>query len=949
MPKPFSSTSLMRLLALACLAFSTGNVVAHPANQQPSARYEIPAGSLDEALRAFASQSNLQLIYSSLLVRGKQSPGLHGDFTPTGGLARLLAEHGLTAVAASSNTYLLQGANKPTFAPAAATLPQTAIQTHVTELASVDVTGTRIPRTSLELTFPMTVITADDIERSGRTTLHDLLAEQPGLVSHQPIAVARENQLQTYPMVAPTGASLYSLGPRATLYLIDGRRAAQYGLASSDLGGIVDLGAIPLDFVERIEILREGASAVYGADAMAGTVNIILKKDYSGSEISYRSGVSQRGDAHFRKASAIHGMRTRWGGEFLLAASSSSQDELAGERRDWHTLDGSRFGLPDRRPLLGFFTWNSQLLLPLPQCQAAGGNPDSPYCRFDTERYRTLQPALRNTSFYARWDQELGDSFSFNLSALRTESEQTLQHQPGVYDLTLTPAHPDYAKAPVNTDFVYYPLYELGGARNHSQSVTHHIAANLGGSASEWHWNIGLSHSENGVRSHVDNVYLRSKYLEMARRLRIDGSDNADLMNSVRDSIDFSGAYSVDSLEATSNRRIFDAPGGPVQLEWGVSFHSTRRRNTPDPRQIKGELSSGAIGIKPYNLRSRDSAMFAEIDLPLHRALQADVAIRLDRYRGFKTRISPRFGIKWNPGDSIVMRASVGQGYRPPGLNDERVPFDRMTYPRRMRIRPGLLPCIQDKDDPRYCVVEYGVGENPRLRPEFSRSLTAGILWAPTQEFSIGLDSYRIQRTNEFGIADAFSNPAIFVDGLVRDANGVLYRVNRYLANIGKSEIRGWELESNYLLRKDTFGQWRFRVTGHYLAQHITTSAMQRKPVDHAGHDTPKLTLHGSAEWRRGSWASALSLHRFSSSRAYPAGGSCPPSNRIAGRCNNPPVTLLGLTTSYQARNGWSYSFSVNNLLDRDPVNYRAYSDGYNIGFDDVLGRYFSLGATFRF
>lgn len=937
---------LARLFVLVFLAMATQSAAAGPAGSPASSRYEIGAGTLDEALQAFANQSGIQLLYSPMLVRGKYSDGLRGNHTLAAGLARLLAEHGLTAVAVNANTYLLRSAgNQVRKASAPARNPETGIESGVTELATVDVTGTRIPQTSLEFSVPMTVITADDIERSGRQTLYDLLSERPGLVSHHPMTVSSDGRY--YPTVVASGASLYSLGPRATLYLLNGKRIAPFGLASNDLGGLIDLSSIPLSFIDRIEILRGGASAIYGADAMAGTLNIILKKGYEGGEISSRLGLSQQGDALSRQTSLIFGARARSGGNLLLAVNTSSQEELGGNRREWHTNDRSRFGLPDDRVSIGFSTQFGVPLGPLPRCLAAGENPDSPYCRLDSARYRTLQPGMRNKSAYFRWDLDFGGSLSLYVSGLRTQGEQTLQYSPIFSFFRITPSHPDYAKAPGPDPYVDYAFYEFGVPRNHTASTTNDMSVGLEGLTRGWNWNIALTRSESRVRSTINNVMLRKLAAENIDRIRIDGSDNTEAMNALRGTLHTAGYYSVDTLEATSNRPLFDAFGETAQVVVGLAHHFARRRSIPDPLQVNGDLIFGSVGVEPYRLHARDSAVFTELNLPLHRTLQVDLAARLDHHRGFRSNTSPRIGFKWNPDRTFLARVSLGKGYRAPSLNDIRVPYDEGIDILHIRATPQLLPCILVGSN--RCRVEYGAGDNPHLRAEFSRSLTFGVAWAPTQSFSASLDRYQILRTDEFGIADAHSYPSLFPEGLVRDTNGVLYRVNRFLANIGRSETRGWELESNYLLRHEELGEFSFHLAAHYLSRYTTSSIIQPKAIESAGHDTPKLTLLGNVQWRHGPWTTTLTVRHFGSSYAYPAGGACPKANRAAGKCANPAATLLGLNTGYSGPEGWSYSLNVSNLLDRRPVNYHVYTGGYNIAVDDVYGRYFALAATYRF
>lgn len=938
--------SLAGLLVLTAVAIATQGAIARPASTTAPLRYAIGAGTLDDALQAFARQSDIQLLYAPMLVRGRHSGGLHGNHTLVAGLAGLLAEHDLTAVAVNANTYLLRNAGKHRReARSRGTRPGTRVDTPLAELSTVTVTGTRIPQTSLELSVPMTVITADDIERSGRQTLYELLGERPGLVSHHPMTVSSDGRY--YPTVVASGASLYSLGPRATLYLLNGKRIASFGLASSDLGGLVDLNSIPLSFIDRIEILRGGASAIYGADAMAGTVNIILKKDQDGAEISSRVGMSQQGDALSRQASALFGMHTRTGGQLLLAADVSSQDELGGDRRDWHTNNRARFGLPDDRRIIGFTTPSGVPLGSLPQCQAAGENPDSPYCRFDGARYRTLQPQVRNRSAYGRWDQELGSSLALYVSALHTRSEQALQYSPIFSYFEIGPSHPDYALAPDAGPYIDYAFHELGAPRNLTASRTNDISIGLDGLALGWNWNLAVSRSDSRVTSTIDNVALRANIAENINRIRIDGSDNTDVMNAMRGSIQPAGHYSIDTLEAAANRPLFEAFGQTAQIVLGTAFHSTRRRSKPDPLQIDDGIIFGSTDIESYDLHGRDSAVFAELNLPLQRTLQLDLAARLDRHQGFQSNTSPRLGIKWTPGRTFMARASLGEGYRAPSLNDVRVPYDELTDLLTIRVTPQLLPCIRVGAD--RCRVEYGVGDNPHLRAERSRSRTLGIAWAPTPAFSASLDHYRVSRTDEFGIADAARYPALFPDGLIRDANGVLYRANRYLANIGKSETRGWELESSYLLRHDGFGELGFHLAAHYLSRYSTSSILQPDAVEHAGHDTPKLTLLGDVQWRHGHWTTTLTVRHFGTSKAYPAGEACPGENRDAGKCTNPAATLLGLATRYSGPEGWSYAIGIHNLLDRRPVNYSFYSGGYNIAVDDVYGRYVTLATTYRF
>jgi hypothetical protein len=223
----------------------------------------VPAGALDDALKALAVQSHIQILYAPELVAGRRVTGLHARLEPTQALTRLLRGSGLRVVAVNANTFLLQRIE-----PARGPTPRNAGRALPTEMASIQVTGSRIPRGDLNLVTPapLTIITREEIETSGHQKLFELLRMQPGMLGHHPVDVASEGgQGDQQPFAAAATTSLNGLGPRATLFLIDGRRIANYGLISVDLGGLTDMDAIPLSIVERVEIFRGGASAIYGA------------------------------------------------------------------------------------------------------------------------------------------------------------------------------------------------------------------------------------------------------------------------------------------------------------------------------------------------------------------------------------------------------------------------------------------------------------------------------------------------------------------------------------------------------------------------------------------------------------------------------------------------------------------------------------------------------------
>ncbi|HEY0506278.1 MAG TPA: TonB-dependent receptor, partial [Lysobacter sp.] len=451
-------------LSVACAA---APVCAAESTSPASVRFVIPAGSLDHALQTLATQGRVQLMYAPALVGERRSSGLQADLPAARALDVLLQGSDLHAVQVTPNTFLIERAPAPEVAA-----PVPAPVREPVELATVEVTGTHIPRASIDVVTPapLTRISRAQIEASGYQTVFELLSYQPGMISHHPVDVATDGSFNSQqPFAAAATTSLYGLGPRATLILIDGRRVANYGLASADLGGLTDLNGIPLTMVDRIEVMRGGASAIYGADAMAGVINIILKKEQQGGEVAARYGLSERGDAEQRRLSLSYGEATKRGGNFFLGADYFHRDALEGDARSWRTADLSRHGLADRRIPLGYFSlFDLEIIQPAcpDDVRAANGG-----CFLDVPRYLTLQPELESGAVYTRLRQPLGDTLEFDGSLRLGQVRQSLQAAPLHGAIPMPDGHPDnlFPDIPTQLD---YAFFDVGPIRSRSESRT---------------------------------------------------------------------------------------------------------------------------------------------------------------------------------------------------------------------------------------------------------------------------------------------------------------------------------------------------------------------------------------------------------------------------------------------------------------------------------------------
>ena len=305
-----------------------------------------------------------------------------------------------------------------------------------TKLDKIEVTGSSIRRTDAETPSPVQIITADDLKKSGYSSVSEVLrnisANNQGTLS------------QSFSGAFATGASAISLRgltSASTLVLIDGHRTAPYPISDDGQRSFVDISAIPFDAVERIEVLKDGASAVYGSDAIAGVVNVILKKQFRGTRVNAEVGTTQKGGGTAEHISVTTGKELGEGGDGYVSLEYRHQTPiLAGQRqgiltnRDYRGLGGV-----DRTPGVanainggypasysGYTVSPSGVVTQLPGCgPGAPGYNYTGFCNVDNS-FRQLQPDTHNVNLLGKFNQALANDWKLGLtgSVFSSEAEQ---------------------------------------------------------------------------------------------------------------------------------------------------------------------------------------------------------------------------------------------------------------------------------------------------------------------------------------------------------------------------------------------------------------------------------------------------------------------------------------------------------------------------------------------
>lgn len=926
--------------------------------------YRLPAGELSAVIGEFAERSGIQILYDATLVSGRHTPGLRGDYSIEGALSALLHGSGLEAVAVAEGTYIIRRSSAPVpkQEPRAIRVPAMPAPAATPELSTVTVRDEDVQRLAAQEVIPVTEITREQIDASGYATLFDLLKAQPGMqVANQPEAMASSSNSSFRTGAAGAAAvALRRLGSKSTLFLVDGRRIAAYGLAQDAAGTVPDLNAIPLAMVERVQILRDAASAIYGADAIAGVVNIILRHDFSGAQVSASAGVSARGDAAMQQTSWLWGTRTGGGIGLLLNVSYLHADPLLGDRRSWYSLDQRRQGLLDLRSPYSF---PGNYLYPEAdggvRVAAAPGCPNAltadGTCLLDSARYTTLQTGKAGRSVLGRLDVPVGDTTRLYFDVRASDLLQRQQAAPSGAIVFLPLTKDAATPAPYA---LLYSFQDIGPVRERTESTLLSLDAGARGTFAGWTWGAAASVQRNRVDDVIDGL-VRSDILS------VDGEDysfggappSRGLREAMAPQIRRNGRTALDGLSLDASGATFDLPAGSVSMTAGLEI-----RREGIELQPGGELAAGKLLNQPreyaQSLDRNASAAYLKFDLPVSERFDASLAWRLEKTAGFAAHATPVLGLRWAPLDSLVLRASRSTGYRAPSLLELHQPRS-VPAPSTVWVPRAAGPCaveLASLDDQIACRLDVSMGGNAALRAEESVTTAFGAVWAPSAAFSLSLDLYRSVRRHEIStvpLAYALGQPQQFEDFLRRNADGNLVAFDDAFANLARTTTSGVDAEARWDVDAADLGLLRLSLGLNYLDtldRRIAPGAPVSRSAGYA--DTPRLTGVSSLRWTRGDWSGAAYLRYVGSYALEPYADSpspCPAYKSALGKCRVPPFALVNLNLTYGGIPHWTFTFSVNNAFDRSPRYYDETAGGYNAAFEDALGRYYTLRVAYRF
>ncbi|MCK7593541.1 TonB-dependent receptor plug domain-containing protein [Pseudomarimonas salicorniae] len=833
-------------------------------------------------------------------------------------------------------------------------------------LDRIEVTGSRIKRADIEGALPVTVISREDIDLSGELNVADLLRNTTfnSFGSFRPRSGSAGQ--------ATASLNLRGIGSGRTLILIDGRRAPVSAMGGTNQ----DLNAIPLAAIERVEVLSDGASAIYGSDAIGGVVNIITRKDFNGVEMQLGASNPSRSGGETEDGSVIFGASGDRGA--LIAGVSYANRGIVFQReRPWSNDGASTFSNNFQNPNGTFFSAPSgptQGTSVVPGgCSAPAFSVVGNRCLYNFALVAADEAELRNSALFARGTYQINDDWATYMNASVSRVESFGRYAPSLATAAVPASSPNN---PFGTDLRLRHRFAALGTRDDT------VDANAYDFMVGFQGAIGPAFVEFGARINEFRSYnLGRNYvvIPIANQFIADGTYNifnpfgnsAATLNAMKATISRDSFSRNEEVFALANFDLFDMAGGMASLAVGAEARKESYFDTYDSLSEAGVIG-GSAGSSSGGSRDVTSAYFEAL-FPVLDKVEVSLAARYDKYSDYGNDTSPKIGLRWQPLETLTLRASYGEGFAAPSIpiltQQPSFAADFVTDPATCVVF-GLTPNCTNPVTGATTTPQTTawVIANPNLSSETSTQYSLGFAWDATDWLNLSLDYYNIEVDNQItpvttntiiaclggsaiacppGLSmlpttaasglpfeQAVPNPQLGL-GLARDpgTGGILY-VQRGFTNLGKLETNGLDL--NVRTNFD-FADWGA------LASQVQVGWVNKLRVN-GGRNlvgderTPQYRVSVQNVYTYGDFTLGWNISHIADTDSRNALGNPP---RADLPLDLPSWTTHDLQLTWAAPWNGKITVGVQNIADKDPVldPLDPTGRGYDMNLYDGYGR----------
>ena len=865
----------------------------------------------------------------------------------------------------------------------------------------VDVTGSNIRRVEGESALPVTVITREEIDRTGAQTVAELLTyvsanNSGGAVLNTNVIGAQTNSVST--------ASLRGLGGQNTLVLLNGKRLTA---ASGEIQGVygVNLDSIPFSAIERVEILKDGASAVYGSDAIGGVINFILRQDFRGAEATLYYGAPTRSGGGGEKWNATgtigFGDLAKDRYNVFFSAYYGKNESLDQNKRNFSDssidLDQGLLGVSGNT-FPAHITTGGIGTPGFPNCAPSVYDPNvGERCFFDPSAADGVNaiPESEVWSFFASGRYQFNPNWQAygTFAYSKVDTRYVLQPTPLSDQITygpnaeflstflLPPTSPFYPTAlaeaagvggePLN---LRYRAYALGLRDTTDENEAYQGVAGIKGTAFNWDWDFDFIYSRNETRSRPNGGFARySQIVPLLNSGVVNPfGPNTPEVQALVDATQFreetlKGQSTGYLFEGKATGDLFKLPAGSLAAAAGFQVGKQELKQDFHPALQAGDVTG--FGGNSLNIDAdRDYwAAFVEFNIPIVRNLELNAAVRYDDYSDFGSTTNPKLSIRWNPIRQLLLRGSWGTGFVAPTLT-QAYGANTVGLTQAGLADPLRCPTPQDTND---CITQFTVlfGGNPNLDPQRSTQWTVGFVLEPVQRVSLAFDWFNLD------VKDLFSNgptPSGILSDLTQFGSlvtrgpvqpqfptipGPITSIDQRFINIGRVKIEGFDVNIKADSAPTEWGRFSFNLDGTYYRKYD----VQQLDGSFAGFVsnqfqsatsglTPRYKQYATVTWSRGPWTATLGNQFQSSYIDVQAIGETDEGEPILRRVGT--LSLWDLYGSYTGFKNWKLTLGVQNLFDKDPPfsnQQTTFQAGYDPTYYDARARFVYGSVQYSF
>ncbi|HZZ93051.1 MAG TPA: TonB-dependent receptor [Usitatibacter sp.] len=862
---------------------------------------------------------------------------------------------------------------------------QTDQQKQAQRVEKIEVTGSSIRRVEGEGALPVTVISREEIEKSGATNAMELL--QLVSANNSLGNVALSSVIGSTTFSAQT-ASLRGLQGGHTLVLINGKRVNGFAGETQGVQG-VNLAIIPFSAVERVEVLKDGASAVYGSDAIAGVINFIMRSDYKGAEAQAWYGQPTRSGGGAQEqyyATLGFGDLSRDRYNVFANASYNHQKPLYQNERNFSNNTTDLF-----LENLGGFAGSSNTF---PGNITTGGigilghsgtNCGAPFNRFvpDFGIGCTFDPATmngvemisddKNTNFFVQGKFQLTPSWQLYGHGLYGEDKNRYRIQPvpisnvflygpngdipGTITLPVTsPFYPHAAAAAAGVDGkplnVRWRAVESGLRDTTDKNTGYQLIGGIKGSiADRWDSDLSYSYAQGKLDESSNGGFPQYSCI-----LPLLNSGNVNLFGPNSEAVSqqvqacnyhgtvTAGKATTESVNGKISGDIFTWAPGTIAGAVGLDLRKEKLDENPSAAYVAGDLTGYGGNARPVSGDRDVTAFFAEVNVPLLRNLELDAALRTDKYSDFGRTNNPKVSLRWQPTRQVLVRSSYGTGFLAPSLYQLKTP-NISGVSQTGQSDPIRCPVTHNTGID--CQTQFPIvfGGNSALHPETSEQITAGIVFEPISAFSLSADYFKIRLSNAItngipvttilGDIGTYGNLVTRgpVDPAFPNLPGPITGIDQRYINLGATHIEGIDVEAHYKWPATRYGRVRLDLSGTYYIRYDSqqTDGSFAGTINTAfGSNVvgviPRWKHYAALSYDLGPWSATVANTYQSSYTDWQTDFNG--NERQVGS-----MSLWDLQGAFSGLKHWVFTLGVKNVLDTNPPATNQ-QNTFQLGFD---------------